>query len=153
MNFNDVLSTNLSDVEKPPLMPVGTYEWLIYKVPAMGEMESDKGSWDTVDIPLKCLRATDDVDPEALQAYNGDIKGALQTLRFMFDKSDQHKFDETLFRMKRFLEEHVGVQGGNIKEALNAAVNKRILATIKWQPDKNDPEIFHANIGKTAPID
>lgn len=152
LNFNDVLSKNLSDVERPPLMPVGTYRWVIYKIPSMDTMESANGTWDTVDIPLKCIAPTDDVDPEALQAYGGEIKGAVQTLRFMFDKADQHKFDETLFRLKRFLNDHVGVDGGNIKEALNATVNKQVLATIKWQPDRNDPELFHANIGKTAPI-
>lgn len=153
MNFNDALNAKLADVERPALMPVGTYEWLIYKVPGQDEIESPNGSWDTIDIPLKCLRATDDVDEDALQTFKGDVKGQLQTIRFMFDKNDAHKFDETLFKLRRFLEEHVGVEKGlNVKEGLNAAVNKRIFGAIVWKQDKNDQELFHANMGKTAPI-
>lgn len=153
MNFNDALNRNLDEVERPPLMPAGVYEWLIYKVPPQDEIESPNGSWHTIDIPLKCLRATDDVDAESLAAYNGDVKGTLQTMRFMFDKNDSHKFDETLFRLKRFLEEHVGVEKGlSVKEGLNAAVNKRVLAQVIHKQDRTDPELFHANIGKTAPI-
>lgn len=153
MNFNDALNTKLGDVERPALLPIGTYEWLIYKVAAQDELESPNGSWDTIDIPLKCLRATDDVDVDAIQSFGGDIKGQLQTIRFMFDKADSHKFDETLFRLRRFLEEHVGIETGlSVKEGLNAAVNKRVLGTIVWKQDRNDQELFHANIGKTAPI-
>lgn len=151
MNFNDVLNTNLDEIERPPLLPVGTYEWVISKIPTLDT--SKDGNWDIVNFPLKCIRATDDVDTDALQAF-GKVEGTFQNHNFLFDKNDSHAFEQAKFKLKRFLEEHVGVEKGlPMKQALNASVNKRILGTIVWKQDKNDSDLYHANISKTAPID
>jgi hypothetical protein len=151
MNFNDVLETKLDDIERPPLLPVGTYEWVISKIPSLDT--SEDGNWDIVNFPLKCVRATDDVDQEALQNFGNPV-GAFQNHSFVFNKNDSQAFDQTKFRLKRFLEEHVKVEAGlPMKQALNASVNKRILGTVTWKQDKVDQELYHANISQTAPVD
>lgn len=151
MNFNDVLNTSLDEIERPPLLPVGTYEWVISKIPTLDT--SPDGNWDIVNFPLKCVRATDDVDQDALATF-GPVTNAFQRFSVLFDKNDSHAFEQSKFKLKRFLEEHVGVEKGlPMKQALNASVNKRILGTVAWKQDKNDSELYHANISKTAPID
>jgi hypothetical protein len=151
MNFNDVLDTKLDDIERTPLLPAGTYEWVISKVPSLDT--SKNGDWDIVNFPLKCVRPTDDVNEEALETF-GRVEGAFQGHTFLFDKNDAHAFEQAKFKLKRFLEEHVGVEKGlPMKQALNASVNKRILGTVTWKQDKVDPDLWHANITKTAPID
>jgi hypothetical protein len=74
----------------------------------------------------------------------------------MFNKSDKAAFDRTLFDLKRFLLDHLRVEGDDstsIKELLDASVNHQCTCFIKWRPDKNDPEIQYVEIGKTAPAE
>jgi hypothetical protein len=150
LDFKSIANTKLADLERPALPPVGTYLWLITKVPSIETLKGD--DWDVVDFQLKAVAPTEDVDADALTAY-GDVSKIMQRHRFMFNKNDKAEFTKGVDRLRRFCEDTVGSATSemSLTEALNSTVNGQILGTIIWKSDKNDAEIFHANIGRTAP--
>lgn len=150
ISFADVASKPMAEVERPPLPPVGTYRWRITKLPEMTTSQS--GEWDIVTVQAQCLEALDDVETSD---YPGDIRNIRQSLRFMFNKSDEAEFEKSLYRFRTFLEKHVqcASEGDTIAQAMNAAVNGEFNGTIAWKQDKEDHEIFYANIGRTAPVE
>ncbi len=150
LNFADVASKKVADVERPPLPPVGTYRWAITKLPS--HVTSGDGKWDILTVPLRALEALDDVD---MSDYKGDVKDIVNSKRFMFNKEDETEFEKTLYQVRTFFEKHVkcAQEGDTIGQMLNNSVNQQVLGSITWNQDKNDPELFHANIGRTAPIE
>lgn len=151
INFAEVATRRIADVERPPLPPVGTYHWRVLKLPET--TTTADGKWDIVNFSVRAVEALDDV--EGLDDYVGEVTNILQSVRFMFNKEDEVEFDKSLFRLKTFLEKHLccSDEEMSIGQALNASVNGEFLGTIAWKQDKQDPETFHANIGKTAPLD
>lgn len=153
VNFNDIADKKVADVERPPLLPIGTYIVVVEKHPETDNVGN--GRFDTVDFVLKVVNATDDVDEESLQEY-GDITQARVRNRFMFDTEDETKAKRSLYNLRRFMEDHLqidGVEGMTIKEALSQAVGHQCLAEIKWRMDRDNPEIQYAEIKRTAPVD
>ena len=153
MNFNDVLKTKVADIERPPLLPVGTYKAVVKKIPSM-ETSGD-GKWDFLDFQLGLIAAEEDVDADALKEYGGLSAATIVRQRFMFNKEDDAAFKRTLFNVKRFLYDHLQIAGddnSNLMEVLNQSVNSQCLVFMKWRADKNDAEIQYSEIGKTAPI-
>lgn len=150
INFADVATKKVEDVERPPLPPVGTYRWTITKVPEM--TTSANGEWDIVTVPCRVVEALDDVEVED---YKGDIRNIMSSFRFMFNKQDEAEFEKSLFRFRTFLEKHVrcAEPGMSIAQAMNAAIGQEFLGTIAWRQDKEDQEIFHANIARTAAVE
>lgn len=151
LDFKSIASKQASEVEKPPLPPVGHYIWAISKLPVIREDVSD-GKYDVVDFNLRCVAPTDDVD---LEDYKGDPSKIMQRHSFMFDKTDDVAFQQTENRFKDFLLKHCGVgdEQMTLGQLMNASVNAQFMANIVWKQDKNDPEIMHANIGRTAPVE
>lgn len=151
LNFRDIANKKLEEVERPKNPPVGNYLWKISKIPTIETLKGDE--WDVVDVPLQCIAPSEDVDPDSLAAY-GPLTKLMLRKRFMFNKLDQTAFDKTMFELRRFLEDHVkcATQDMGIMEALNASVGHQVMAEITWRADKTDPEIMHANVGRTAPV-
>jgi hypothetical protein len=150
LNFADVAAKKLSEVERPPLPPVGTYRFQITKLPEATTTQN--GDWDILNIPCRAVEALDDVD---MEDYKGEVTSIMQSVRFMFNKNDEGEFDKSLYRAKTFFEKHVkcAEEGDSIAQAMNNSVNQSFLGTIAWRADKDDPELFHANISRTAPLD
>lgn len=154
VNFTDALKTKAGDIERPPIVPVGTYVSSVSKVPTI-ETIGD-GKWDTLDFQLLLQVPQDDVDPEALKEYGGLSKASVIRHRFMFNKEDEAAFNRTLFNLKRFLLDHLKVEGNentSLSELIDASVGHQCLTFIGWRPDKNDQEVIYAEIKKTAPVE
>lgn len=151
MNFSDVAKKRASEIERPPLPPVGEYIFVITKIPAINENVQDK--WDIVEYTCKVVSPMESVDPDAIQAY-GDVTRVQLRLSFMFEKADTANFMQTEFNHKRFLTEHVKCMSDDqsIFEGMNASVHQQFVGTISWKADKKDAEVFHANITRTAPL-
>lgn len=151
LDFRQVAAKKLEDIERPKNPPVGDYLWAITKVPTIETLPGDQ--WDVVDFNLKCL-APVNVDPDSLREWGGDLTKLRQRHRFMFSKTDPIEQEKSLWRIRDFLENHVkcATPEMSISEALNAAVNGQFVGAITWQQDKKDESVFHANIGKTAPV-
>lgn len=150
LNFADVASKKVSEIERPPLPPVGTYRWSITGLPTTTTTADDK--WDILTVPLRATEAMDDVN---MTDYNGEVTGIVNSKRFMFNKQDEAEFEKTLFQVRTFFEKHVKCadEGDTIAQMLNNSVNQQVLGTIAWKQDKNDPEVFHANVARTAPLE
>lgn len=152
LNFKDVANKKLEDVERPPLPPVGTYLFSVTKVPSIETLSGDL--WDVVDFQLKAIAPTEDVDAEAIASY-GKVEKINLRHRFMFNKSDQVEFDAGIFKLRQFLENTLkcATPEMSITEALGQAKGKQLLAAVIWKADKNDAELMHPNIGRTAPVE
>lgn len=150
LDFASIANRSLEEVEKPPLAPAGVYIFQCTKIP---EITSSKdGKWDIVNIPLQAVEPVE-VDAEELQKF-GKISNIRMSLRFMFNKEDETEFKRTQYNLKRALEDHFKIEKGQkMMQGLNAIVNQRVMATVAWSADKTDPELFYANVGRTAPIE
>lgn len=150
LDFASIASKPVSEIEKPPLPPVAHYNWAITKLPE--QRTTADGAWDVVDFQLRCVGVCDDFEPDD---YKGDPTKITQRLSFMFDKNDEAKFDQTLWGLKKFLIQHckVGDEEMTVGQLLNESVNAQFMANIVWKQDRNDNEVMHANIGKTAPLE
>ena len=143
VNFAEALDTKTGDIERPPLLPVGHYEFLNPKVPEISTVGADD-EWDLVEFNLQIVRPLE------------DLKNATARHAFLFDKNDEQNFNKTLYSLKRFCLEHLQVEAKDstpLKELLNNTVNKGGICQIFHKPDKEDKELFHANIKRTGPLD
>jgi hypothetical protein len=155
MDFNQVLKTKVETVERPPLVPHGTYLGAISKIPVSRDINTANFNGNIVDFNIKLLRAMDDVDADSLREY-GSLASAMAQHSFMFNKDDDNAFQRTLFNLRRFLEDTLKIDlsdGKDFSQAFNETVNRQFLVTIKWEPDKNNKEIMYARVNKTAPVE
>lgn len=150
LSFAEVANTKIADVERPQLPPVGTYRWQITKLPAV--VTSGDGKWDILTVLCRAHEAMDDVD---MTDFPGEVPNITNQIKFMFNKEDEAEFEKSLYRVRTFFEKHVkcAEESDTIGQALNKAVNQQFLGSIAWQQDKNDPEVFYANIARTAPLE
>lgn len=150
LNFADVASTKIADVEKPPLPPVGIYRFKVTKLPETKTTPDEK--WDILNF---FVRAEEAVDVEDIADYPGEVRNIMMTKSFLFDKNDEVSFAKTLNNVRTFLERHLKCadEGMSIAQALNAAVQQEFLGTVAWRPDKNNEGDFLADIKGTAPLD
>lgn len=154
MNFQEALTQTIGDIERPPNIPLGTYTMTVAKQPSFDSIA--QGDYEVCDFMLKIVAATDDVDADDIEAYPGEFVGSQIRHRFMFDTNDEVKFQRSLFNLKRFLEDHLQVEGAakkDLKQTLAESVNHHCLATVQWRPDKNDPEVLYSEIRATAPVE
>ena len=138
MDFNEALNQKASDIEKPPLMPQGTYVWEVTKVPAITTSKS--GEWDIAEFLVKAIQAEDDVDEDDLAEF-GAVTQARNKVSFMFSKNEDNKTDNEnmLYRLKSFLTETLGIEEGDLtlKELMADAPGKMFLAQAVWRPDRD----------------
>ena len=156
VDFTQALNVKVEEIERPPLPPVGHYIFKVSKPAVFGDVGN--GRFDTVDFPLQAVEAMDDVDPDQLSAVGGPTMINLRN-RFMFNKGeseeDKANANRTLFNLRNFLENHLGmdIEGMTLKEAIDQAVGQQCMANVQYRPDKDNPEIVYAELGRTAPIE
>lgn len=154
MDFMSILNKNVGDIKRPPNMPIGTYRAMVLKY-ELSTRESEKGAWDIVDFIMQVIAPTEDVDTDDLQEY-GDVSKKQLRNSFMFDKNDPARFAQAEFGLKRFLADHLQIDGADtmpLKEALANSVNQQCLVAVKWRQDPKDPEAKYDEISRTAPVE
>jgi len=156
MNFDEIASRVADTVERPPLAPIGTYVFVVTKLPTRRDVQDRNGGpgWEAIEYPLIAVRPTDDVDPDLFAAY-GEAKNIRVTKNFMFtkDENDKAGFEQTMFNMKEFLVKHLGGDGSKtILELMNDSVNKQCLGVLGYRADTNDKSIQYHSLGRTAPL-
>lgn len=152
MDFTSSLDHKVEEIERPPLLPTGTYRWLVEGQPEIDTIAD--GRFDVCDFKMKCVGPEEDVDPDDLTAF-GDTSNVRRRLRFLFNKEDDAAFKRTEWQLRDFLENHLAIStksGMTLKELLAEAPNSMCLGVVSHRPDKNDPERFYDEIKKTAPI-
>lgn len=147
-SFQDALNQQVDSIERPPLAPLGVYDWVISKVPAQVE----RGDYDIIEFPLQAVAPVDVEDTDGLALY-GPLKKLQVRKSFLFDKNDEVAAKQELAKLRNFLEHHVKVEAGvPLKQALNSSVNQHIYGTLKYRTDKNDSNVQYHDIGATAPV-
>lgn len=156
-NFMDALNTRISDIEKPKLMPIGTYVWAVNK--PHKETTSKDGKWFSIEIP--CIPkmpydAAEDVDAGELADF-GPLKSAPNSIRFMLDLQadgtvDQEKF---MYNVKRFLIDTLRVEAeadSTLKELLGKMVGAEFIAQAAHRhvPERNET---YCDVKNWAPLD
>lgn len=155
-NFLEALNTKVSDIEKPKLMPQGTYVWAVNK--PHKESTSKDGKWFSIEIP--CVpkmpyEDAEDVDMDELAEF-GPLKSAPNSIRFMLDLQaegtvDQEKF---LYNLKRFLIDTLRVEGeedSTLKELLGKMVGAEFVAQAahRYVPERNET---YCDVKNFAPL-
>lgn len=155
VNFNDIADTKIDDIERPPLVPIGSYICVVEKTPAQDNV--GQGRFDTVDFILKVIQASEDVDLDDIKEFEkkgGSISEVRLRHRFMFNTEDEGAAKRSLYNLKRFLEDHLKVEGAaSIREALATSVGHQCMVEVKWRPDQNDPEVQYPEVKRTAPVE
>jgi hypothetical protein len=149
--FSDILSKRAEDIKAPPLPPRGTYVFVVNGLPKLVERKG----FDVIDIPLKGVRPTDDVDMDAFREYGGSATGIIVRKSFLFntDPTEEIAFQRTENDYKDFLQHHLGIPPGTLKEMAGQVLNKQCLGVLDYRPDKEDPERIYTDLKKTAPLD
>ena len=147
--FTDALDTKVEDIERPPLLPVGSYNALVSKLPTQDTIAD--GRFDVVDYMMKITSPLDDVDPDSLKEY-GALDNTVIRHRFLFNTEDDQAFAKTEFQHRQFLENALQLEtkGKTVKQMMNDSVNAPCVVMIRWRADKNDPEIQYAEIGRAT---
>ncbi len=151
-NFSEIANKKIADVERPPLPPVGMYRWQVTKTPVIEDTAG--GQYTSISFPCKAIEAYDNVDTDELSAFGG-VKNVVSSVKFFYDNQDATKGAQTEFRIRQFLEKHCAIEGVEdmtIGEGMAKATNCFFDGEMKHRPDKNDPEMKYAEIGKTAPV-
>jgi len=152
MKFSQALDRKLEEIKRPPNPPVGHYVWQVSKHPEVTDFESQDGkSFERVTFQITAVAPGDDVDPDELKEY-GKIDGYISEKTFLFIDSEEDPagYERSMFNLKRFLG-HCGVDESlELGEALAASVGQRFLGELNHQPDKNDPEVVYARVGRTS---
>lgn len=150
-SFSDIASKKLGDIERPKLPPAGIYKGLVGK-PLEVRKQGDK--WEIVDVNLKAVEGRDGVDVEDLAKFGGAAK-VLVRKSFMFDTEDEVAFGRAEWDLRRFLVDHLKCcsEDESLKQGMAAALNCPVLFEVVYKADKNEEGVFHANVGKTAPVD
>ena len=156
MDFNSALDVQADAVEKPPVMPQGTYVWNVSKVPTLSVSKS--GEWNIVEFPLRGISAEDDVDPEELEAF-GAASAAMNKISFMSPTEEGPEGDASrqkmLYQLKRFMQETLRVDAedsATIRELMNASLNCQFLAQAVWRPS-DDGQDTYIDVKNYAPLD
>ena len=153
LNFNDIANQKIEDVKPVPLPPVGTYRWVITKLPETREFQGQDGTpYQSLEWPVQAVAATDDVD---VDAYPGKITDIRQRHSYMFNRNDEVAFAQMQNQVKRFCVDILKCadESMTLAEAINATKGQQFLAPITWAPDKKEPEIIRAQLGRPAPLD
>lgn len=159
--FADALDRRMEDIDRPPPPPIGHYIARVTKAPGTPQERqgTDKNGkpyhFESVSVMLQLVEPTEDVDPDDLEAFGGDLSAVQVSKDFLFSKLEGSETDneKTLFQFKRFLE-HCGidVSEGTVKSQMAELPNAQCIVELRHRPDPNDPEVVYAQAGRTAPV-
>lgn len=152
VDFASALNTRASDIEKPPILPQGTYIWSVNKIPTFDKSKS--GEWEICEFQVVPVQPESDVDEDDLAAF-GDLRGGINRISFMFptDPAKEPDFKKSLFRLKNFLTKTLKVDvedDATVKEMLDASVNCQFLANATWRQVEDDT---YVDVKNYAPLD
>jgi hypothetical protein len=143
MDFSAALDTPRGKIEKPKVLPQGTYIWTVTKF-VISRVKSANGEWDVVEFKVRAVSAEEDVDQDALAEF-GDLKNAVNRISFMFTTASDGENERTLTqnRLDKFLAETLRVDGCDndettLKEMLAASPNCQFMGRAVWRPVGED---------------
>ena len=147
---SDLLNKRTGEVERPPLLPIGTYRWEVKDTPVQ---DVSKTGTEFVRFPCRPLEALDGVDEDQLAAY-GTLALTVVSKAFYFSDEPEAKMwsERNAFEMTQFLEA-IGASDGDVttSQALASSKGLSFIADASWRQDKNNPELYFVEIGRVIP--
>lgn len=152
MDFTSLLNTNASAIERPPILPKGTYVWRVSK--NFKESEMKGGEFKVIDLPITAVQpydVADDCDPDELEAF-GALSQAQHQIRFMFPTAadKQAEVQRTLYSLKRFLLDVLKIEAdesATLKELLALAPGHEFHAQASKRTSGEDEYLDVKNYG------
>lgn len=150
-SFSDSLDRKLESIKRPPPPPIGSYVMRVTKMPDPPEKFDGKDGtvYERITFPLQILSPLEDTDPDEIAAF-GNVTGVLLRRQFLFNTSDEQRFEQSLNQVKTFLK-HLGIEADDmsLSEALSMSPNCQCGGTIEHRLDPKDPDNLFAEITKT----
>jgi len=138
VDFSALLSKNVADVKKPPLLPVGTYFGTITKK-TLGESKQKKTPF--VEFAAQITRAGDDVDPSLL----GEIDVSRKSFSGISNNGGTfYMTDDSAFRLVDFCKSFgQEVEGLSMGELIEIPVGREVMVSIKQEMNPNNNEFYN----------
>lgn len=134
-NFQDILNKPIDDIKAPQALPTGTYLCIVDGQPELGPV--GKKETPAAIFNFKPVQPQDDVDPQLLaNALDGSS---------LTDKKIRYTVwltEDSAFRAKQFLKDHLGINGASLSEMFPQAMGKQVLVNIGHRTDGNPPQIY-----------
>lgn len=144
MSFKDLLDMPLDQVEKPPLIPQGSYDSVVSGVE---KVTSSQKKTDGMRVKVRLNSPREDVDAELLQ----DPK-IVERINKFEGGQDFWITADALHRLKEFLEAILGddANGKSVSQCLAILQDRPCIAVIKHLPNKDNSDMF-AIVDKLLP--
>ncbi len=146
-DFDDILDLAMDEIKPPKVAPEGTWELEVVSG-KIRKGKGDRGPAAEAFFPCKLVRALDDVNEAALDAFGQD--GVNDTRVYyripMFERRDA-------WNVRRFVEKTLGVSGigeKKLPEAVEGVKGSRFIGFVRHRQNEKDPE-GPPNVDVTSP--
>lgn len=155
-SFADIANKKASEVEKPPLPPIGGYIMMIVNDPQIRAFSSDKGNFEAVDFAFQGVSHVDgEVDVDELDKFGG-AKGVRVQHTIMTDTDDEAAFARAEYNLTRFMIETLGAGDDSmtITQLMANCKGKQAHVEVGHRPDKRPgrEEDIYPDCKKVMPI-
>lgn len=154
--FASVLDKPSNEVERPKVMPVGTYIGLVVGLPKIDK--STKKQTEYSEYTIKYLSAMEDVDLDDLEKALTKVTGEKISLQDKTVKVTFYHTEDSLIMLKNFFG-HLDIpeeddDGGilTMRQRMQLVPNRQIGFHIKHAASEDGERVF-ANIDKTFKVD
>lgn len=154
--FAEALNRTAETIVRPPPAPIGLYLMRIVKLPDPTEplKGKDGTNYAKLTIPVEVVSPYE-VDEDDLEHFSNGGKNSVAGLRlrsdFLFNEDDDAKFENTLVRLKEFLEKcGIDTTTGSMGDWLNESPNAQFIGEVKHRADPNDDKTIYAELGRAT---
>jgi len=153
-SFESILDRPVTEIDRPTLIPVGTYACIIKNQP---EEDKTRTGTDMLRFVFWITAPTEDVSEDDLRAALTREDGSLKSLQ---EISVRHQFWTTpsaAYRLFDFLSDDLGIDGGSkknpksLRDMLMEVIGKEFLAHVVHNPSQ-DGKTTWANVDRTMPL-
>lgn len=144
-NFSNILEQKVDSIERPPLLPMGTYMGIITKH-EFGKSKEKQTPF--VEFYVRLQAGLEDVDPAALAQIKELGKRELRVTHYLTE--------DAAYRLRDFLEKtlRINCTGRTLRETIPEANTKALKVHIKHVPsNKPGSDEVYANIDAVAPAE
>ena len=135
-NFRDILNMPILDIKDPVALPPGRYLCTVVEPPVFGKVGQNET--DCVTFNLRPVQPVDAVDPNQLAAALNGVP--------LTDKTIRHRLfitPDSVYRLKRFLVDDLGIEPTNITQMLPEAINRQVIVKLVHQSSKDGRTVYH----------
>lgn len=145
--FASILDQQVEEIEAPKPVPEGDYRGTVKGAPVFGELPNEKKTPYAEYTIVLTEPINDSVAQEDLDAVGG-LEGKKYKFKLFLT-------EDSLHRVKKFVEEHVKIDGlgKTLRQALSEVPNNDVGVKIKHRINEKDPDEIFAFIDRTFAIE